>query len=456
MEDVEDPNYSILTYKIRLRPNIVSSFEKDTRICQTLFRQGKRFNKTNYTKEYKNIQNRHYHLKSNQKDRYEWYLIRRSIRKAMIVSTKIAKHSILHKKEKLSSASYNHFGKLASTIVNATIRKYQKNKKAKRIGRSVNLIVNMNGKKEAIKYQNNILTITPFHPLERYDNIPEKAKQNLGEHNNIKWNNLKGTSLKLFWKCPRPIEKINQVEFNTKYCYVNVSVSKQSLTKKDKTIGVDLNLKPSLAVLGTNFDKDFVWRFFGRNHLNTRTKYLRMRKRYQIQSKPIKLRYLNKRNIKMSKHKDAKWKRMMDIKLQRPSGKVKKIGNKESRIINDICHKTSRKIVDLAKEYDTNIAMERLSGLREAKINKKNKHWLQVFPFHNLQTKIEYKGIIDGSVVVYVNPYNTSKGCSECHSVNTCNSKLYNCQTCGNVNHRDVNAGNNIANKGQYCLDICV
>ena len=84
-------------------------------------------------------------------------------------------------------------------------------------------------------------------------------------------------------------------------------------------------------------------------------------------------------------NKDAKWKRKMDINLQRPSGKVKKIGNKESRIISDICHKTSRKIVDLAKEYDTNIAMERLSGLREAKINKKNKHWLQVFPFHNLQ-----------------------------------------------------------------------
>ena len=417
MEDVEDPNYSILTYKIRLRPNIVSSFGKDTKICQILSKHKKKINQNSYSTILKTLQSRNYHLKNNQKDKYEWYLIRRSIRKNMIVAKRIAKYCVVNKKEKLTSASFKQFTKIKSTIVNAIIRKYQKNKKAKQVKRGVNLIVYMNKEAEAIKYDNNILTITPFRIFNRYDNIPEKAKQYLGKYHTVKWNNMKNASLKLFWKCPRPIEKINQVEFNTQYCYVNVSVLKQPLTKKDKTIGVDLNLKPSLAVLGTNFDKNFVWRFFGRNHLRLRSKYLRMRKRYQSQTKPIKLRYLNKRSIKMSKHKDAIWKRKVDIKLQRPPGKVKKIGNKESRIINDICHKTSRKIVDVAKEYDTNIAMERLSGLRKAKINKKNKHWLQVFPFHNLQTKIEYKGIIDGNVVVYVNPYNTSKGCSECRCV---------------------------------------
>ncbi len=47
--------------------------------------------------------------------------------------------------------------------------------------------------------------------------------------------------------------------------------------------------------------------------------------------------------------------------------KVKQIRNREQRIVSDMNHKISRKIVDMARENKSGLKMEDLKGIRNAK-----------------------------------------------------------------------------------------
>ena len=451
----------ILTYKIRIKNNFISNICKDKLVKDSIRNSNSKMNKTRYNKYYSNYIGRNCKYKNNDNNcKYEWQLLRRSIRRSMNVTRKIANHCVDNKKSKISSKDVKNFGKLPSTIANAIINKYKNNKSIKKVTRRVNLIINMNKDNEAIKYNksSNILTITPFKPFSRFNIAPQRLKDIIGNSDYV-WDKFQKNSLKFNWKCPDNVIKINQVELNTDYCYITVSVIKDDLVKKNRTIGVDMNLKPTIAVLGTSFDKEsFPHRFYGYGMLKTRAKFLRMRARYQRQAKPMKLSIKMKRKApKVRNKKKAVWIPKKDLEFQRP-GRVRRVKNKESRIIRDVNHKISNSIVKISDEYNTNIAMENLTGLREAKINKKNRHWLQVFPFYSLQQMIEYKGIIKGTVVVYINPYGTSQECNKCHRWTKCNSKSFKCKytNCSNKNHRDINAGDNIGDRGQRCLDICL
>ncbi len=64
---------------------------------------------------------------------------------------------------------------------------------------------------------------------------------------------------------------------------------------------------------------------------------------------------------------------------------------------------------------------------------------------------LEYKAVISGSTLVKVNPRNTSKTCSNCGAVADMPLKQreYQCNVCGFVCHRDLNASINILKIGQ-------
>ena len=101
-----------------------------------------------------------------------------------------------------SSTQVKHFG-LKSIIANQIIRKITQNKKIKRI-RRVNLIIPNQG----LSYQKDFIWIP---------------------------------SLKL--RLPFPIKgftKINQIEINSKYCFVACSFSEVSMLKPSGYLGVDL------------------------------------------------------------------------------------------------------------------------------------------------------------------------------------------------------------------------
>ncbi len=53
------------------------------------------------------------------------------------------------------------------------------------------------------------------------------------------------------------------------------------------------------------------------------------------------------------------------LALKKAYGAIKKIGDRERRMVNDILHKISRRMVDEALETDAMIAMGNLKGIRE-------------------------------------------------------------------------------------------
>jgi len=133
-------------------------------------------------------------------------------------------------------------------------------------------------------------------------------------------------------------------------------------------------------------------------------------------------------------------------------GKVKRIKDRESRIVRDINHKISKKIVDTAKEAGKGIKLEDLTGIRKGKKQAKSFHCaLNSWSFYQLQSMIEYKAKLRGVEVAYVDPAYTSKTCSRCGHIGDRNKKTFECHTCGHVDHADSNAGFEIAKRP--CID---
>jgi putative transposase len=208
----------------------------------------------------------------------------------------------------------------------------------------------------------------------------------------------------------KAFEKVNQIELGDVFAHVSVTIPEPEMKVVSNYIGVDRNATSHIAVIA-NPETGKVWKL-GKSAQHIHQKYRDMRKSLQRAGKYVM---------------------------------VKRIKNRESRIVRDINHKVAKKIVDIAEKSNSGIKMERLNGIR-----KSRKHWrkfngtLHSWGFYQLQNFIEYKAALRGIPLVYVEPRNTSKECSRCGSVGTRTGKKFVCPN-GHVEHADVNAGFNIA-----------
>jgi putative transposase len=204
-------------------------------------------------------------------------------------------------------------------------------------------------------------------------------------------------------------EKINQIEIGKEYAYVSVSIPEIETKKVENYIGVDRNTTGHIAVVA-NPDTGKIWKL-GKKGLHIHEKY---------------------KNIRTSLQKQGKYK------------KVKQIKNRESRIVKDLNHKISRKIVDIAIENNSGIKLEDLTGIRENKKQRKSfRYALHSWSFYQLQMFLEYKAKLHGVKIVYIDPAHTSQSCSICGLIGNRNRKSFKC-SCGHVDHADVNAAFNI------------
>jgi len=223
--------------------------------------------------------------------------------------------------------------------------------------------------------------------------------------------------LSLRYEFPDTFEKVNQIEIGSEYAYVSVSIPEPELIEAKSWIGVDRNTVGHIAVVADPETGKVIK--LGKSALHIHQKY---------------------KNIRKGLQKKGKY------------GKVKQIKDRESRIVKDINHKVSRKIVYTAKETGKGIKLEDLTGIRNGKHNTKSFRYAKnSWSFYQLQIQIEYKAKLLGVEVAYVDPAYTSKSCSRCGLIGYRNKKSFKCPHCGHVDHADSNAGFNIAKRP--CID---
>jgi putative transposase len=134
---------------------------------------------------------------------------------------------------------------------------------------------------------------------------------------------------------------------------------------------------------------------------------------------------------------------------------------REKERVNQALNRVSTLIVEKARANKTAIVLESLKGIRHA--HKKGngegrarRRRIAQWPFHQLQSQIDYKARWAGVPVEYVSPSYTSKVCSVCGFVNRklkLSDRSWLCPGCGAKLDRDLNAAINIERRGKTrCL----
>lgn len=128
---------------------------------------------------------------------------------------------------------------------------------------------------------------------------------------------------------------------------------------------------------------------------------------------------------------------------------LKHLSGREKRLMRDVNHVVSKKVVEFAKEENVSaIGLEDLKGIRKTTKTRKNQRYRhQSWTFRQLQSFIEYKALEQGVAVVYIDPRHTSKTCSRCGHINNRNGLEFICKTCGYELNADLNGARNIEHK---------
>ena len=216
---------------------------------------------------------------------------------------------------------------------------------------------------------------------------------------------VKISCLKMELNFNKNIEKINQIELDKDFAYISCTVKEEEKLQAESWIGVDLNTTGHCCVASNPNTGKVLKLGKAANHIHKKFK-----------------------NIRRKLQKNKKFK------------SVKLLKNKESRIVKDLNHKISNKIVKEAKEKKSGIVLEDLKEIRKtAKTNKKFRYALNSWSFYQLRLFIEYKAKLHGVLVAKIDPRYTSQQCSKCGLLGSRTGKLFKC-SCGHVENADVNA----------------
>ena len=195
------------------------------------------------------------------------------------------------------------------------------------------------------------------------------------------------------------------------------SVAEGEYLDTGNVMGVDLGIKcPAVSYISDGNVK-----FYGNGRRN---KYIR--RHYQ---------YLRKK-LQKAKHIHA----------------VKRMSDKEQRIMKDIDHKISHTIIKTAVAHDVRvIKLERLANISATtRTSRKNNHSLHNWSFYRLAKYIEYKAKLVGIKVEYINAVYTSQKCPCCGDIHHAKDRNYVCN-CGFHTHRDLLGAINICNSTEIC-----
>lgn len=199
------------------------------------------------------------------------------------------------------------------------------------------------------------------------------------------------------------------------YVHIQLKSDTPKPVKANNVIGVDFGRR-DIAVTSTNKS------WSGKEIQDKRDKYTRVRA--SLQKKAIQGTRSTRRRCRQI------W--------QRLSGR-------ERRYQQWLNHNISKAIISEAKQSQSIVAIEDLTGIRE-KTNQKPRSKTErrrsnSWAFYQLRTFLEYKGIKEGVEVIAINPAYTSQTCHSCLHIGLRSNKSFRCsnKACGWIGDADLN-----------------
>ena len=122
--------------------------------------------------------------------------------------------------------------------------------------------------------------------------------------------------------------------------------------------------------------------------------------------------------------------------------KLRAIGQRENRWMQDVNHQISKALVENNSEH-TLFVLENLSGVRSAteRVRTKDRYVSVSWSFYDLEQKLIYKAKQNQSTVIKVDPRYTSQCCPVCGHVEKANRNkkihLFTCKNCGYKSNDD-------------------
>ena len=207
---------------------------------------------------------------------------------------------------------------------------------------------------------------------------------------------------------------------------VTYDVEESSISDICNVVGIDRGIHFVVATYDSNHTSGFV---SGKTMKQKRANYSKLRKELQMRHTPSSRR------------------------------RLKAIGHRENRWMQDINHQVSKALVESNPKH-TLFVVEDLSGIRNAteRVKTKDRYVSVSWSFYDLEQKLIYKAKQKQSSVIKVDPRYTSQCCPVCgHTEKSNRNKkihLFTCKNCGYKSNDDRIGAMNLYHMGiNYLAD---
>lgn len=127
---------------------------------------------------------------------------------------------------------------------------------------------------------------------------------------------------------------------------------------------------------------------------------------------------------------------------------LRRTRSREANFRRNENHRISKRLVALATDTGKGIALEELTHIRRrTRFRRSQRAKMAGWSFAQLRAFITYKSRLAGVMLAVVDPRNTSRTCSvcgHCEKANRQSQEHFECCSCGDKSHADINAARNI------------
>ncbi|WP_404661574.1 RNA-guided endonuclease InsQ/TnpB family protein [Haloimpatiens myeolchijeotgali] len=146
-------------------------------------------------------------------------------------------------------------------------------------------------------------------------------------------------------------------------------------------------------------------------------------------------------------------KQLQELGTKSAKRKIKSIGSRENRWMNDINHSITKALVDKYGE-NTLFVLEDLTNVRASteKVHINNRYTSVSWSFYQFRQLLEYKTQMNKSMVIVVDPKYTSQMCPKCGHIEKSNrdkkNHIFKCKNCSYTSNDDRIGAMNLWRKG--------